>query len=145
MDVLEEFIKSQPDIQISEKYDHATVLQLLQRLDAIKSQSYLTFYAVQLPDGRFFKSKGFYYNNSIGEHDRSWVDDIKKAKLYSKPGPAKSIVTFLNRRWPQLGALHIIELHVTTINVFDPLKVKKKKSDKLQNAKSTDEFFKIKI
>ncbi len=40
--------------------------------------------------GKFFRAKGY------GGYGKSWVDDIKKARLYANIGQARSRVTFFN-------------------------------------------------
>ena len=44
----------------------------------------LTMYAIQSQDGKWFRAKGY------GGAGNSWVDDIKNARIYGKPGPARA-------------------------------------------------------
>ena len=93
----------------------------------------LTVYVVKSKDGKYFRSKGY---SGYGE---SWVDDIKKAKVYLKIGPARSQVTFWSGAYPEYGVPDIIELTVTGTRVLDEgLRVskalKKKKLNELQHS-----------
>lgn len=51
----------------------------------------LELYVVRNQDGKFFRAKGI---NGSGE---SWVDDLKRARIYAKIGPARSCVTFFSK------------------------------------------------
>jgi len=90
----------------------------------------LTFYVVRSKDGKYFRSKGY------GGYGNSWFDDVQKARVYQKIGPARSQVTFWANAYPKYGVPDIIELTVTgtkVINEGDRVNkaVKKIKIDKL--------------
>lgn len=63
----------------------------------------LTLYIVVNSKGQFFRAKG--YEGS----GQSWVDDINKARLYSKLSPARSVVTFYSKN-PKLPGPDIFKL-----------------------------------
>lgn len=126
-----DFILSQTDIKSTmtangAMYHYADVCTLMNRLDKVKKVAFLKYYAVRSKDGKFFRSKGY---DPYGNDKRinSWVDDIKEAKLYKNPGPAKAIVTYFSTRWPQYGIPEIVELGVTNLQVFEYVRKEKKK------------------
>jgi len=57
----------------------------------------LDFYAVRNRDGKWFRRKGY------GGYGETWVDDVKQARIYTKIGHARSIVSFFVGRWPEFG------------------------------------------
>ena len=57
----------------------------------------MNIYVVRNREGRFFRAKGF------GGSGQSWVEDLGKARFYTKIGQAKSRVTFFSREYPQYG------------------------------------------
>lgn len=69
----------------------------------------LTLYAVRNRDGQYMRAKGY------GGYGETWVDDIKKARIYPKPGPARAQVTFFANTYPQFGIPELVELHVTRV------------------------------
>lgn len=77
------------------------------------SEPLLTMYAVRNKDGKYFRSKGYC---GSGE---TWVDDIKNARIYPKPGPARSQVTFFAGAYPRYGVPDIVELRVTEVVAVD--------------------------
>ncbi len=73
----------------------------------------LKFYVVRNRDGKFFGAKGF---QGYGD---TWVDDIEKAKVYTKIGQAKSRCTWFANEYPKFGVPDIIELSVFDAKVID--------------------------
>ena len=75
----------------------------------------MNVYIVRNQSGQFFRAKG------QSGHGQSWVDDIDKARLYTKIGPAKATVTFFTKEWPQYGTPSILafELDVSKATVMD--------------------------
>ena len=97
----------------------------------------LNFYAVRSQDGKWFRSKGY---GGVGE---SWVEDITKAKIYSKPGPAKSQVTFWAKNYPEFGVPYLVRITTGVCEYLDQtervkdriFKIKQKElEDKIRNA-----------
>ena len=87
----------------------------------------LNFYAVRSQDGKWFRSKGLYGNGD------SWVDDLTKAKIYSKPGPAKSQITFWAKNYPEYGIPDLVRITTGVCEFLD------------QTDRVTDRVKKIKI
>ena len=75
----------------------------------------MTIYLVRNQSGQFFRAKGY------GGSGDSWVDDMKKARLYTKIGPAKSTVTFFSKKYPkfEVPSILVFELDVTQAKVID--------------------------
>ena len=73
----------------------------------------LNFYAVRSRDGKWLRSKGLY-----GSGD-SWVEDLSKAKFYSKPGPAKSQITFWSKNYPEFGIPDLVRITTGVCEYLD--------------------------
>jgi len=69
----------------------------------------LVLYAVRNRDGKYFHAKGY------GHCGATWVDDIKKARIYPRPGPARARVTYFVTNYPQFGVPELVELRVTEV------------------------------
>jgi hypothetical protein len=146
-----DFIFAQTDIKPivtanGNVYSYADVCILLNRMDVAKNSPVMIFYAIRSQDGKFFRSKGYGYNATNGVN---WVDEISKARIYTRPAPAKSRITWFFKKFPEYGKADLIELHVTNINIFDEALFKanakkNKKSSKLPK-NSKDEYFKLKV
>jgi len=60
-----------------------------------------------------FKSRG------QDSTDSRWVDDIKKARIYPKPGPVKGIATWYRKNAKEIGkSVEVLELNVTSYTVI---------------------------
>lgn len=92
----------------------------------------LEMYVVINDKGQFFRAKGY----SGGGN--TWVDDIKKAKIYGKIGPARSTVTWFANAWPQfppakIGVLCINECKIVDESMrVEKAKIKKEKAETQQ-------------
>jgi len=75
----------------------------------------LTLYAVRNKKGEWFRTKGY------GGSGQSWVSDIKRARIYGKLGPARSIVTFFTSNWPEYGIPDIIQFDIKEFIVMDEI------------------------
>ena len=64
----------------------------------------LEFYVVRSKDGKYLRSKGY---NGYGE---SWVEELKKAKVYTKRGPAAAQVTWWATNYPDYGVPYLIPI-----------------------------------
>ena len=72
----------------------------------------LTFYTIRLKKA----GTDLYFKSRFDE----WVENLEDAKVYRKPGPARSTITFFVRKKkydPSL--LELIELQVTNVAVID--------------------------
>lgn len=61
----------------------------------------LNFYTVRSKDGKFLRAKKHGYNSL--DTGKSWTDNISEAKIYAKPGPARSQCTWWAKNYPTFG------------------------------------------
>lgn len=92
----------------------------------------LNLYAVRNKEGKWFRAKG------QSGYGKSWVDDINSAKIYTKPGPAKTQVTFWANAYPDYGVPDLIQISSGVINIIDQTMrvtkiINKKKEEKLRS------------
>jgi hypothetical protein len=73
----------------------------------------IKLYAVRNHEGRWFRSKGF------GGYGNSWVDEIQKAKVYTRIGQARSRVTYFANAHNDIPAPQLVELAVTQVSLVD--------------------------
>ncbi len=73
----------------------------------------LELYAVRNQAGQWFHRKGY------GGSADTWQDDFVKARIYNKIGPARAIVTFFSKRWPQYGIPNLVKLVVSKAELID--------------------------
>lgn len=76
--------------------------------------------------GQYFRAKGY------GGGGETWVDDIKKAKIYGKVGPARSLVTWFANHHPKYPTPKIGVLLATQCIIVD-------ESVRVNNAKVSKE------
>ena len=69
----------------------------------------MVLYAVRNRDGHYFRAKGY------GGYGDTWVPDLKKARIYPRPGPARAQVTFFANHHPKYGIPELVELRVTEV------------------------------
>lgn len=86
----------------------------------------LELYLVRNKEGKYLRAKGY---NGYGE---CWVDDIKKAKIYTKKSTASSQITWWSGKYPQYGVPDLIPL-ITTLG--EPIDQTKRVSDSLRKKK----------
>lgn len=97
----------------------------------------LKLYVLRSKDGKYFKSKGY---QGIGA---SWRDEIGDAKVYAKPGPARSQVTWWATHFPQFGVPDLLEITITEDNIkvlnetsrVDKVKLRKEREEKERQAR----------
>jgi len=136
-------------------YTYADVCVMLGRLKKQQEEAepMMIFYAVRSADGSvYYRNRGYNSYSGDSRHNTSWVTDLAKAKTYTRPGPAKSIVTFYSKdkkTVEKFGIPVVVELHVKRISDFDEAadKLRKKKQKKAnplkKELKNTNEFFKL--
>lgn len=90
---------------------------------------HLELYAVRNKDGKWFRAKGY------GGYGDSWVPDIKNAKIYAKPGPAKGQVTWWGNHFPEFGTPDLVRIVAGKIEVIDMTGHVKKASIRKQQEK----------
>lgn len=84
----------------------------------------LSFFAVRNGAGEFFRRKGY------GGYGDSWVPKIEQARIYTKIGHARSIVTFFSAN-KGYEVPEIIEFEARPVRVVDEnARVKKRASTK---------------
>lgn len=93
-----------------------------------KDNELLTMYAVRSKDGKWFRRKGY---SGYGD---SWVDDIKRARIYGKPGPARAQITFWAENYPSHGVPDLVALKVTDMEVLDEAQRLEKKHKREEKA-----------
>lgn len=85
----------------------------------------LEFYAVRNKEGKYFRAKG---RDGYGE---TWVADIKKARIYQKPGPAKAVVSWFFNNYPSFGVPDLIKFTVSKTEIIDEsIRINKEKEKK---------------
>lgn len=88
----------------------------------------LQLYVIRNSDGQFYRAKGY------GGYGQTWVDDVSKAKVYTKLGTARAQVSFFANSYPQYPAPDLLRLNIAGFEVMDETKrvqkvVAKKKRD----------------
>lgn len=78
----------------------------------------LDFYAVRSKSGQWLKNKTHRYGYGYST-DRSWTDNIAEAKIYARPGPAKSQVTFWATNYPDFGVPDLVRIVVGRCEFLD--------------------------
>lgn len=73
----------------------------------------LEFFAVRNSSGQYFHNVGY------GGYGKSWVDDLSKAKIYTKIGQARSRVTWFSRNHPEYPMPVIIKIIANRAVVLD--------------------------
>lgn len=73
----------------------------------------IDIFVVRNKEGKYFRAKGY------GGYGQTWVDNIKSARLYSKIGAARAIVTFFASKYPSYGVPEILRLTVSGMAVVD--------------------------
>lgn len=72
----------------------------------------LIVYAIRNHEGKFLKARGF---RGTG----TWVDDINKAKIYSKIGTPRSTITWIATHNETYPIPQLLKLTVTGVEVMD--------------------------
>jgi len=94
----------------------------------------IKIYMVKNQEGKWFRAKGYH---GFGE---SWVDDTKKARIYTKIGPARSVVTYFSNAYPEYGIPDIVELTMGNAKILDEKARVEKAMKKKQVAKRNSEL-----
>lgn len=82
----------------------------------------IEFYAVQNAAGQYYRAKG------LGGTGDRWVSELKRARIYSRIGPARSQVTHFSRD-PKYPPPKLIRLIVSKLEVVDETeRIKKSKA-----------------
>jgi hypothetical protein len=70
-------------------------------------------YAVQNTDGQWFRRKGY------GGYGKTWVSDFSNARIYTKIGPARGVITFFATHYKDHDAPKLVQLCVGEIKEID--------------------------
>lgn len=95
----------------------------------------LELYVVKNKEGKYFHSKGY------GGYGNQWVDELKRARIYAKIGPARSQVSFWATNYPKYGTPVIVVLTVTASKVLQEDDRVKKAAIKRKKEKLNNELF----
>lgn len=95
----------------------------------------LELYVVRNKQGKYLRSKGY------GGYGPSWVEDLQKAKIYPKIGPARSQVTFWANNYPGFGTPEIVVLTVTASQVLNEEERVKKAVNKSKREKINRDLY----
>jgi hypothetical protein len=82
-------------------------------------------FAVRNREGKWFRRKGY------GGTGDSWVEEFARARIYTKIGPARGVVSFFANTYPEYGVPDLIRLTCTATAVeSEGERVKKVKAAK---------------
>ena len=73
----------------------------------------MKLYAVKNREGKYYKSRGY------GGYGTHWVDSIERAKIYTKIGGARAVITYWATAYPSYGTPLLVELTATETAVSD--------------------------
>lgn len=93
----------------------------------------LKLYAIRNSKGQFYRSKGYSGAGSC------WVDDINKARVYGSTGPARSVVTFFTKHYPDYPMPELIKLNIAGFEVMDETERVKKAIEKKEREQAAQE------
>jgi hypothetical protein len=103
----------------------------------VKLEKELLLYAVRSKNGKFYKSKGYGgYRNTV------WMDDINEAKIYTKIGQARSVVTFFTGHYPDYGIPDLVIIKVNEVSLVNEKErvtksIEKKQKEELECKKES--------
>ena len=102
----------------------------------------LEFFAIKSKDGKYFRNKDYDYS---GNGQYCWVDDIKKARIYSRIGSAKAVASWWANHYPQYGAADIVRLpvereEVVVVSDLHKIQIRKLKKDLSRRLKTIKYF-----
>src|SRR5271166_4625836 len=87
----------------------------------------ISFYVVVSSDGKFFHRKGY------GGYGKTWTDDVTLARVYTKIGPARAVVTYFAIHYPTYPVPQIVILKVGDIFILNEVdRVEKAKEQKIK-------------
>ena len=73
----------------------------------------LRFYAVRNAEGKWFRRKGY------GGYGDTWVTELTKARVYTKPGGARTVSGFFAKHYPEYGVPSIVVFRAVVEEVLD--------------------------
>jgi hypothetical protein len=90
------------------------------------SNPQLELYAVRSQDGKWFRRKGY------GGYGETWAEDFEKARIYNRIGPARGVVTWFAKRYPEYGVPNLVRLVITKAVLVDETERVEKRNKKEQ-------------
>jgi hypothetical protein len=75
-----------------------------------------SFYIVRNQYGKYLRSKGYMGSGN------NWVDDIGRARIYSKPHYAQTQINFWYSKYPDHGKPDLIRVSGVTVEILAPNK-----------------------
>ena len=98
----------------------------------------LELYAVRNKEGKWFRRKGY------GGYGDTWADDFEKARIYNKIGPARGVVTWFAKRYPEYGVPNLVRLIISKAELVDETErvEKRNKKEAAWKAKSDERYAK---
>lgn len=91
----------------------------------------LTMYAVINSQGQYFKSHNI---NTIGVVG-TWVNDINNARVYTRTGGARTVITYFANNYPNVSLPKLLKLTLSNVEVIDETDRIQKALDKKAKAK----------
>lgn len=93
----------------------------------------IDLYAIRNQEGKWFRRKGY------GGYGETWVDDVKKARVYTRIGPARGVVSFFVNKWPMYGTPELVKFIVSGVEVIDEVARIESQKRKKAHAQATRE------
>ncbi len=94
----------------------------------------LCLYAIQSQDGKWFRRKGY------GGSGESWVENFVQARVFSKIGAARSVLSWWANNYTQYGTPNLVILHIDRVEKVDETDRIAKMKLKKQLAESNHEI-----
>src|SRR4051812_10241290 len=92
-----------------------------------------SIYAVRNLAGQWFRRKGF------AGYGGTWVDDFARARIYTKIGGARGVITFFANAHPEYPAPDLVELVIGEMKVLDETTRVNKARDREEKRKAAQE------
>ena len=70
-------------------------------------------YAIRNKDGLWFRRKGY------GGGGSTWVKDFAKARIYTKTGGARNVISWFANSYPEYGVPDLVVLKITSVEALD--------------------------
>ena len=83
-------------------------------------------YAIRSKDGKWFRRKG------CGGYGDSWVEELSKARIYNKSGPARAQSSWWFINYPQYGCPEVIVFTAKITEVINNEEQAQKRLEKKQ-------------
>ena len=84
----------------------------------------LNFYAVRNREGKWLRRKGY------GGYGDSWVDDLKRARIYNRSGGARGQISWWYQNYPSYGCPDLVIFTATITEVVNEAGIIDKKKAK---------------